>query len=164
MCFPKDTHGQTLWVGFPLRRGVAIEFAATHVGSGINNFRMVDAVLKVDGRLIPIKDKTLINVTDLDGYNALDPWARSNLQRQARVILSRITRFRLTKQGNGFKLEAYFSDWEPADLIWTYVPEQGQPLADDFLGQRCWVTPTPIYLIPEYQVVTQVLVTEQVAT
>jgi hypothetical protein len=49
-------------------------------------------------------------------------------------------------------LEAYFTDREPADLVWLYEPQEGQPVSSELLGGKLCVHPTPIAEIEEYRI------------
>lgn len=152
MSFPRNFHGQTQWVGYPLQRGISLDFVVTYMG-GLSDFRMVHVVLNAKGQTISLVGSApTLNVRDLDGYHPDNAWGRDNPQRQAKVITGKFKWLRLTQTGNGFKLEAYFTHREPADLVWLYEPKEGQPVSSELLGGKLCVHPTPIAEIEEYQI------------
>ncbi len=152
MFFPKNFHGQTQWTGFPFRRGVTFEIGVGYAGNGINDFRMLSLVLRVGEQSIALRDKALVNVSELGGYDPGYCWARLDLLRQTKAIAALIKYVRLTKKGDGFWIEAFLRDHDVADARWTYSPELGQPSSGELLGDEVYVSPTPIAEIPEYQV------------
>lgn len=155
MRFPKDFNGQTLWVGFPLRRGVALEFMVTNVGS-TRDFRKVDVLLQVGGQSISLQGRApILNVRDLPRWEERVKEAAV----QARVIVQQFKRLRLTTKGSGFMIEAYLSDRDPADLIWLYEPESGQPDWAELCDKDTLrVQPTPICEIDPFKAVIEVAV------
>ncbi|TXH01927.1 MAG: hypothetical protein E6P95_00925 [Candidatus Moraniibacteriota bacterium] len=156
MRFPKEFHGQTEWVGFPLKRGLSLEFKVTYVG-GVNDYRKVDVTLQASGQLIVLQGRaSMINVRDLQGWNT---WARDTMVRQTKAVSQQFRRFRLTTKGSGFTLEAYFGDRDPADLIWVYEPESGQPdWAELCDNDTLCVQPTPICEVEPFKAVIEVAV------
>lgn len=156
MRFPKDFHGQTQWVGFPLKRGISLEFTATYVG-GVGDYRKVDVTLQVGGQSISLQGRApILNVRDLQDWST---WATGSLVLQARAVAQKIKRLRLTTKGDGFMLEAYLSDRDPADLIWLYKPESGQPDWAELCDKdTLHVQPTPICEIEPFKAVIEVAV------
>lgn len=156
MLFPKGFHGQTQWVGLPLQRGISIIFSTQYLGVA-TDFRLFRAALVTRSSRFCLQDRaTTVNVEELGGYLGDDPWARADLQRQTKAIAGKIVRFHLIRQGNGFELWGYYSDREPADLKWAYVPQLEQPHSDEFLSDHYCTQPTSICEIAEYQVLTDV--------
>lgn len=153
MLFPKDFHGQTTWVGRPLRRGVTIRFSAESLRGG-THYRIIRATLCVNGAKISLSDyATTVHVGELGGLEARDPWAFANLERQTMKVMSQVMRFRLSlEQTTGFRLHGYLITREPADLIWRYMPEPDQPQVASLLGETPSIDPTPLATIEEYMI------------